>query len=154
MNDRHTIVDGGNTMPNWGSPGRVDAVQDAAIREVIVGYCRCADTFDDEQMLSLFTHDGEWLRPRQEPLRGLDQIGAFLRARDRTVIGRHISNNIMVEIIGPDKAEVLSYYTVLKATPEGGPVISVMGEYHDSFRLEHGRWRIARREVRHIFRTG
>ncbi len=141
-------------MPNWGSPGRIDPVQDAAIREVITGYCRCADTFDDEQMLSLFTHDGEWLRPQEEPLRGLAEIGAFLHARDRTVVSRHIASNIMVEITGAGIAEALSYYMVLKSTPQVGPTISVMGEYHDSLRLEHGRWRIARREVRHIFRAG
>jgi uncharacterized protein (TIGR02246 family) len=145
-------------MHNWGIPNRGDAAADAAIREVLVGYCRCVDTFDDATLLELFTQDGEWLRPGQEPLKGRNQIGAFLAARDRATTTRHIPSNMIVEVQGPDTAVTISCYTLLKRnpgnTPEQALKPAVLGEYHDVFRLEQGRWRIARRDTRHVFRAG
>jgi uncharacterized protein (TIGR02246 family) len=143
---------------NWGIPNRGDAAADAAIREVLAGYCRCVDTFDDETLLELFTRDAEWLRPGKEPLRGRIEIAAFLRARDRGVTSRHIATNMVVDVEGPDQAQAVSYYTVLKSAPESAAehafVPAVMGEYHDVFRFDQGRWRIARRDTRHVFRAG
>ena len=145
-------------MQNWGIPNRGDAAADAAIREVLVGYCRCVDTFDDATLLELFTQDGEWLRPGQEPLRGREQIGAFLRGRARATTTRHIPSNMVVDVQGSDTATAISCYTLLKripgSTPEAALRPAVLGEYHDVFRLMHGRWRIARRDTRHVFRAG
>ncbi len=141
-------------MNNWGIPNRGDAAADAAIREVIIGYCHCIDAFADEALLQLFTPDGEWWRPGETPLRGREQIAGYLRARDHGVTGRHIASNIVVTIEGPEHAKAISYYTVFKAGTDGGPMPTNMGEYHDRFRLEQGRWLIARRETRRVFRAG
>jgi len=140
-------------MTKWGIQNRSDAAASAAIREVLVAISRATDTFDDELMLELFTHDGEWWRPGREPLRGQAQIGEHLRGRDRGLNGRHIATNMLVDVQGPDRATAISYYTFLKAAPDGGPVLASMGEYHDVFRLEQGRWRVARRETRRVFRA-
>ncbi len=137
---------------NWGIPDRGDAAADAAIREVIVGYCHTIDNFKDEELLDLFTADGEWARPVGEPLRGRAQLAGYLRERDRNVIGRHIASNIVIDMEGPQQAKVVSYYTVFKSGAGGAPAPTSMGEYHDVFRLEQGRWRIARRETRRVFR--
>jgi 3-phenylpropionate/cinnamic acid dioxygenase small subunit len=140
-------------MKNWGTLNRGDAAAEAAIRDVLVGYCRCVDTFEDETLLELFTHDGEWWRPGQEPLRGRLQIADYLRGRDRGITGRHIASNVIIDVEGPELAKAISYYTVLRSAPSGAPVPFAMGEYHDVFRLEQDRWRIARRETRHVFRA-
>jgi len=144
-------------MKTWGIPARGDAAADAAIREVVTGYGRCVDTYDDETLLELFTEDGVWERPGQAPLRGRAQIAAFLRGRDRAVTIRHIISNVTVEVEAADRATASSYWTVLKAAP-GAPAVQpllpfAMGEYHDDFRLDQGRWRIARRVTHFVFRT-
>lgn len=145
-------------MTSWGIPNRSNAADDAAIREVLNGYCRCVDTFDDEKLLELFTEDSEWLRPEKEPLHGRAQIAAFLNARDRNVTSRHITTNIVVDLEGAEKARAVSYYMVLKSASSTMPghafAPAVMGEYHDVLRLEQGRWRIAWRDTRHVFRVG
>ena len=143
-------------MNDWGLPNRHnadEAAADAAIREVLHRYCWCIDAFDDDLLLELFTPDGEWWRAGEEPLRGRSQIAGFLRARDGAVAGRHIASNIVIDMDGPAQAKVASYYTVFRAGADGGPVATNMGEYHDVFRLDQGRWRIARRETRRVFRV-
>jgi ketosteroid isomerase-like protein len=141
-------------MHDWGIQGRVDAAADAAIRDVVTVYCRFMDNFDDDAVLELFAPDGEWWRHGEPPLRGRSEIGAWLRTRDRGVKGRHVATNILIEMEGPARAKVTSYFTVLKAAPDGAPVPVSMGEYHDIFRLDQGRWRIARRETHRVFRAG
>ena len=125
---------------------------------MLVGYCHCVDSFADDALLELFTPDSEWLRPGKEPLRGRAQIGEFLRARDRNVVSRHIASNIVVEMDRKEHAKTITYYMVLKAPPAGASqhayVPAVLGEYHDVFRLDEGRWRIALRDTRHVFRAG
>lgn len=131
--------------------------KDATSRK-LPAYCRCVDTFDDTTLLELFNWDGECLRPGQELLRGRDQIGAFLQGRDRATTTRHIPSNMIVDVQGPDSATAVSCYTLLKripgSTPEHALKPAVLGEYHDVFRLAEGRWRIARRDTRHVFRAG
>ncbi len=144
-------------MKTWGIPHRQDAATEAAIREVLVAYCHCADAFDDEALLELFTQDGEWLRPGKAPLRGRAELAEFLRARDRSVVSRHIANNMLIQVEAPDRATAITYYQVLKAPPAGASphafVPAVLGEYHDVFRFVQGRWRIALRDTRHVFRA-
>lgn len=143
-------------MTVWGQPNRHDQATDFAIREVIVGYCRCVDVFDDTTLVKLFTEDGEWARPGQTLLKGREQIRAFLKNRDRSVTIRHVISNVMVEVTSADIASALSYWSVFK-TPKGQESSSVLqpfavGEYHDEFRFEEGLWRIARRETHFVFR--
>ena len=141
-------------MNNWGIPNRGDAATVAAISEVIFGYCHCIDAYADEALLELFTPDGEWWQPGKEPMRGRSQIAEFLGARDRALHGRHVASNLVIEVEGPEQARVVSYYTVFKAGPGGAPTPVSMGEYRDIFRLDQGRWRIARRETHRVFRAG
>ncbi len=140
-------------MHDWGTPNRIDAAADAAIREVLVRYCHSIDAFADDALLALFTADGQWLRPGEAPLKGRSQIAGFLRARDRAVPGRHVASNIAIDMTSSQQANVISYYTVFKAGPNGAPLATNMGEYHNVFRLEEGRWRIAQRETRRVFRA-
>jgi ketosteroid isomerase-like protein len=145
-------------MKHWGVPESEHTAAVAAIRDVLVGYCHCIDQFDDAALLQLFTPHGEWLRPGKNPLRGRAEIAVFLADRDRSVVSRHVVSNTVVEMSSPDQARAISYYTVLKAAPHSANshacVPAVLGEYHDQFRLEQGRWRIAWRDTRHVFRAG
>ena len=140
-------------MKNLGIPNRGDAASTAAISEVVFGYCHCIDAFADEALLALFTPDGEWWQPGKEPMRGRSQIADYLQERDRSVPGRHVASNILIDMEGSEQARVVSYYTVFKAGPGGAPTPVSMGEYHDIFRLDQGRWRIARRETHRVFRA-
>ena len=140
-------------MNNLGIPNRGDAAAVAAISEVIFGYCHSIDAFSDEGVLDLFMQDGEWWQPGTEPLRGRAQIAGFLGARDRAIPRRHLASNVVIDVEGPEQAKVVSYFTVFKAGPDGAPTPISMGEYRDTFRLDEGRWRIARRETHRVFRA-
>lgn len=141
-------------MHNWGIQGRGDPIADAAIRDVITAYCRFMDNFDDQAVLDLFTPDGQWQRHGLPTLQGRAEIAGFLGARDRGVIGRHVATNILIDMEGSARAKVMSYFTVMKAASDGAPTPVSMGEYHDVFLLDQGRWRIARRETHRVFRAG
>jgi len=141
-------------MHLWGTPGRVDAAADAAIRDVVSVYCRFMDNFDDAAVLELFTPEGQWLRHGEPPLRGRAEIAAWLGGRNRGVKGRHVASNILIDMQGPERALVTSYFMVVKAGPDGAPVPLSMGEYHDIFQLDQGRWRIAQRQTQRVFRAG
>lgn len=140
-------------MKTWGNPDNPHAGAVSAIHEVIVAYCRFVDMFDDDAMAALFTPDGEWLRPGKEPLRGREEILAYLRTRDRGTQARHVPTNVIVNVEDSKSATAISYYTIVKRGPDGGPLPVTLGEYHDVFRLEGGRWQIARRDTRHVFRA-
>ncbi len=140
-------------MTTWGNPDDPHANAVAAIQGVIVAYCRFVDLFEDASMASLFTHDGEWLRPGQAPLRGREAIQAYLGTRDRGTEARHIPTNVMVDVKDAGSATAISYYTIIKRGADGSPKPVTLGEYHDVFRLEQGRWQIARRDTRHVFRA-
>jgi ketosteroid isomerase-like protein len=130
---------------------------EGACRQLMMRYAAALDLNDVEGLLELFTQDGEWARPGNEPLRGGVQIAEFLCARDRAVTMRHIISNLVLDVEAPDRATALSYWTVMKGTPGATPAQALapfaMGEYHDVFRLEQGRWRIARRETKFVFRS-
>lgn len=144
-------------MTFWGQPNRQDIAAECAIREVIVGYCRCVDVFDDAALVQLFTEDGEWDRPGQMLLKGRGSIGVFLKGRDRSVTIRHVISNVLIDVQTADVARALSYWSVFKTAlgKEDASALQpfAMGEYHDQFRFEEGRWRIAHRETRFVFRN-
>ena len=140
-------------MKSWGNPDTATCGTVAAINEVIVAYCRFVDLYEDVSMVALFTNDGHWLRPGKEPLRGRDEIKAYLQTRDRSVRTRHIPSNVLVTVNDAESATAVSCYTIMKSGPDGSPMPVTLGEYHDLFLLREGRWQISRRDTRHVFRA-
>jgi hypothetical protein len=110
---------------------------EAACRRLAVAYGRCIDIYDDEGVIALFTSEGVWNRPGQQPLRGRAAIRRFLAGRDRSTLMRHVMSNFQVDVIGASHARGLSYWTGYIALHHGSSAQATargpfsVGEYHD-----------------------
>jgi hypothetical protein len=123
------------------------------IREVIARCAWALDTGDAEAFVACFCADGVLLwdvfetADRWQGEAALRHFAEFFRDQP-TSAGRqhHVTNTV----ITPDAqgARAMSYVTVALRQGHGPHLLNVMGYYEDSFRLEHGRWRLAERVIR------
>ena len=131
---------------------------EAACQRLTLRYGRCIDLNDDEGVLSVFDENAVWNRPGQPPLRGHSEIAEFLRTRDRTTLMRHVMSNFQLDIRDAAHASGVSYWTGYVAVDHAPGTVALpaspfsIGEYHDDFVLEQGRWRIVGRTMKYIFR--
>lgn len=122
-----------------------------AIRQTLARYCRGVDRGEPEMLLSVY-HEG-----------AIDNHGAFngpapdfatmlIRSMDESpIVGQHHITNVLIELVGPDKANVESYYIAWHPVPtetdgQWGHVM-VGGRYLDRFEARDGDWRILKRDV-------
>lgn len=133
---------------------------EAECSRLTIRYGHCIDAYDDEGVVALFAEDAVWNHATHGPLRGHAEIRRFLAGRDRSTLMRHVMSNFEIEILDASRARGLSYWTGYVAhnhTPgteaSARPPFSV-GEYRDDYVLVDGRWRIASRTMRHVFRDG
>lgn len=143
-------------LDKLGQPGRNDTAIETACRDLVNGYSRCVDNFEDEALVQMFAREGRWLQPRVAPFEGREQIRAFLASRDRAVTMRHAVTNVLVDVRDATHASGVCYFTVYRQ-PRDTPAAQALtpfavGEYHDEFVLEEGRWRFASRDIRFAFR--
>jgi hypothetical protein len=118
---------------------------------LIVAYSHLIDFGEAGRVGELFTDDGVWESP-EATMTGRPQITAGFGRRQANTgrRSRHVCTNIAIDVIGPDEAAGLCYFSLYRAdgveegaAPLDGPVM--VGEYRDRFvRTEDG-WRIARR---------
>ena len=89
-------------------------------------------------------------------LDGRDAIVSAMRARYAATAPaqrRHIITNVLIDPLGPDRAEVASYL-LLGSTSDGSLVLPVTGRYSDVVVRDEGRWRYAARLLRLDARLG
>jgi len=105
--------------------------------------------FADDPIVSLFGTE----------VRGIEAVRMMFRSRTEGVVIRHALSPSQVELTSPDSARAITYVTVYRGArtdasgplPLTGPVNVV--EYEDQFvRVGEG-WKIARREIRMIFKA-
>lgn len=122
-----------------------------AIRQTLARYCRGVDRGDPDILLSVY-HDGA--TDRHGPFDGpaSDFAAMLIQGMDASpIVGQHHITNVLIELDGPDKANVESYYVAWQPVPtetEGqwGHVM-VGGRYLDRFEERGGDWRIVQRDV-------
>jgi uncharacterized protein (TIGR02246 family) len=109
------------------------------IRKLLARYCFAIDARDGDTWADLFTDDGIFHYALGEPLVGRSALREFMTMvpGDR----HHLTMNEIIEIEG-DAATVRAYALVTRATP---PVISAVGDYHDSLVRTADGWRFAKR---------
>ena len=127
-----------------------------AIQRILVDYAAFLDGRDYASYAGLFTPDGEWAnatRSRkgraaiQQMLAGtLGPAGAPNRAN------YHIITNPRIDLDG-DRATATSRYLFVMRGPDGSPVPSLAGVYHDEFVRQGGKWLIKRRVADDIMPT-
>ncbi|MCP3468820.1 nuclear transport factor 2 family protein [Bradyrhizobium sp. CCGUVB1N3] len=120
-----------------------------AIRDCIYRYCRGIDRADEATLRSSYWPDAT---DRHGVYSGPVE-GFFLWAREVFKSGArnvHQVGNILIELVGPTRAAVETYFLALQRGPGKDGVVRqffIAGRYCDLFEKRGGEWRVARRIV-------
>jgi hypothetical protein len=133
----------------------VEAVEqlliERACERLIVAYSHFIDFGEAGRVGELFTADGVWESP-EATMRGQEQVTAGFGRRQANAgrRSRHVCTNVAIDIVGPDEAKGVCYFSLYRAdgvgegaAPLDGPVM--VGEYRDRFVRTADGWRIAHR---------
>jgi ketosteroid isomerase-like protein len=125
----------------------------AAIRDVISRCAWALDTGDVEGFVDCFCSDGVLLwdvfetPDRWQGEAALRHFAEFFRAQPSSAGRQHHVTNTVIAPSG-EGARAKSYVAVALRQGHGPHLLHVMGYYEDSFRCEHGRWRLSERVIR------
>ncbi|MGY8677765.1 nuclear transport factor 2 family protein [Bradyrhizobium sp. UFLA05-153] len=120
-----------------------------AIRDCIYRYCRGIDRADEATLRSSYWPDAT---DRHGVYSGPVE-GFFLWAREVFKSGArnvHQVGNILIELVGPTRAAVETYFLALQRGPGKDGVVRqflIAGRYCDLFEKRGSEWRVARRIV-------
>jgi hypothetical protein len=130
-----------------------DLLDRAAIREVLVRYCRAADRCDEELLRSCYHRDA--LDRHGRFAGSADDFAAWVTEVQRasSITTQHAVSNVVIELAGA-MAWVESAFMATHVRPPGDgfgePFIDTFwGRYLDRFERRDGRWAITSREVVH-----
>jgi ketosteroid isomerase-like protein len=135
-----------------------DEVERAYAR-LVAAYSHRIDFGDAAAVADLFTEDGVWESP-ELTMDGRDRIrtGFGRRQANAARRSRHICTNLAVELVAPDEAEGVCYFTLYRADGveagrtaplDGSPVM--VGDYHDRLVRTAEGWRISHRRATAAF---
>ncbi|MEY4760691.1 MAG: hypothetical protein RLZZ200_547 [Pseudomonadota bacterium] len=122
-----------------------------ACERVLLDYCRALDLGDMSAAADCFAEHGSMARPMTPDvvIQGRETIRASLLTRPRTLLTKHLTTNIQIDVQDRDNATGLSYLTMISTTPPDGakpPYVSAgplwFGECADTFVRENGVWKL------------
>lgn len=125
-----------------------------ACERLVLTYSRALDVGDMNAAADCFAREGRFARPMNpdQQITGRESIRASLLARPKTLLTRHLSTNVMIDVQSATTASGLSYLTMISTTPAEGsqpPHVSAgpvwFGEMRDRFVLEDGQWKFLER---------
>lgn len=125
-----------------------------ACARLVTRYCHLVDHGAACEVADLFTVDGVWTSAETTMTGRAEIAHAFgLRQNNLARRSRHVCNNLLLEIEGPQAVTGVVYVTLYRhdgdparpVAPLEGPTL--VGEYRDRFVLTDEGWRIGRREV-------
>jgi hypothetical protein len=125
-----------------------------ACERLTFAYGRALDLGDMNAAADCFAEHGSFARPMNPGLviQGREAIRAALLTRPKTLLTKHLTTSVMIDVEGRDSASGLSYLTMVSTTPPEGaapPFISngpvYFGEMRDRFVREHGVWKFLER---------
>jgi hypothetical protein len=123
----------------------------AACADLIAAFAYHVDHRAFASAVALFAENGRFERPDMDAV-GHDQIAALWKDRPETLVTRHLCGPPC--FLGVDEREVraATWFTLyIRERAEAGPALlgtpTAVGEYHDRFVLERGRWRIGHRQA-------
>jgi len=117
-------------------------------------YVRALDLGDMNAAADCFAENGSFARPMNpgQVIQGREAIRASLITRPKTLLTKHLSTNVMIDVDSREAARGLSYLTMIATTPPEGaapPFVSsgpiYFGEMQDRFVREHGVWKFLER---------
>jgi hypothetical protein len=119
------------------------------VLDLIAKYAHYGDRGKADLIPGLFTEDGVFEMAGAEPVRGAEQIRAFLGTRTdgftarRARFVRHCVMNTLFESVEPDRVEASSYLLVV--TDAG---LNKCARYRDTVVCVDGEWLFERRYIR------
>lgn len=125
-----------------------------ACERLVIFYSRALDLGDMDMAADCFAEHGTFARPMAPGtvISGREAIRASLHTRPKTLLTRHLSTNILIDVHGPESASGLSYLMMVSTTPPEGaapPFVSAgplwFGEMQERFVLEAGQWKFLER---------
>lgn len=132
---------------------------EAACRALATRLSMLIDLGRYEEALELYTDDGSHASSLQR-VEGRAALAASFAARPASRLTRHMIVGTLVDVTGPDEARGVSNVVVYRldagegrrpALPLPMPLAETIGEYHDQYRRENGRWKVASRRMVEIF---
>jgi hypothetical protein len=117
-------------------------------------YGRALDLGDMNAAADCFAENGSFARPMNpgQVIQGREAIRASLITRPKTLLTKHLTSNVMIDVESRDAARGLSYLTMIATTPPQGaapPFVSsgpiYFGEMQDRFVRENGVWKFLER---------
>jgi SnoaL-like domain len=125
-----------------------------ACEQLVYTYARLLDLGDLSGAADLFAENGSMARPLtpNQVIQGREAIRAALLTRPKTLLTKHLSTNVMVQVESHEAATGISYLTMIATTPtaeaqppflSNGPIY--FGEFKDRFVREHGVWKFRSR---------
>lgn len=125
-----------------------------ACERLILAYSRALDIGDMNAAADCFAEHGTFSRPMapDQVIAGREAVRASLLTRPKTLLTRHLSTNMMIDVESRDAASGLSYLTMVSTSPQEGakpPHVSPgpvwFGEMRDRFVRENGTWKFLER---------
>jgi hypothetical protein len=125
-----------------------------ACERLTFDYGRALDLGDMNAAADCFAEHGSFARPMNPGvvIQGREAIRAALLTRPKTLLTKHLTTSVMIDVEGRNAASGLSYLTMVSTTPAEGaapPFISsgpvYFGEMRDRFVRENGEWKFLER---------
>jgi SnoaL-like domain len=125
-----------------------------ACERLIFAYTRALDLGDSGRAADFFAERGSLARPMapDQIIQGREAIRASLLTRPKTLLTKHLTTNVLIDVESPERAGGISYLTMIATMPAVGaaaPHLSpgplYFGEFKDRFVLEDGIWKFAER---------
>lgn len=125
-----------------------------ACERLVHVYSRALDLGDMSAAADCFAQNGSFARPMtpDQLIVGREAIRAALLTRPKTLLTKHLSTNVMIDVESRDSASGISCLTMISTTPPEGakpPHVSQgpiwFGQMQDRFVLEGGVWKFLER---------
>ena len=134
-------------------PETLTTADQLEIRDVVSRYAWSLDTGDVEGFVACFASDGVLLWDAfevPEQWQGHDALrhfATFFRDQPTSAGRQHHVTNVLID--GTENgASGRAYAAVALRQGDGPHALHVMGWYEDAFRIEDGKWKLARRVIR------
>lgn len=124
-----------------------------ACERLLNEYARRVDSGKAGTVADLFTVDGTWLGADGAGMHGRDEIREVFARREALVRrqSRHVITNVLVDVVSPTAATAVAYLINYRHDSSSGRAEhpapadhpKFVGEYHLSFRVVDGEWKIA-----------
>ena len=128
----------------------MDRLEDrAAIADQMFRYARATDWLETAGHRDVFVDDCVFASPHSGDIHGVDAVVAWMdRVLPQYEATQHLISNIAITFTGPDSADAVSYVRAWHRFVDNSKADMILwGEYHDSWVLVDGTWRITERRV-------